>query len=143
MKKFTATCVLASALLFFSGVAAQYQPAPYGSQPYGSQPYGGPAPYGQPNPYAPAMQPGGLMPASVFAGLVAAYEEHARYWSGKGVALTPREIVARQWGVRYAHLSPDRLRVIFLPPANAAAGGEVAYVVDLTTLQIVERTFGR
>src|SRR5690242_5356443 len=102
MKKFMRSCVLASALLVaFAGPAfAQYQAAPYGSQPYSS-----PAPYGQPNPYAPAMQPGGLMPASFFAALVAAYEEHARYWSGKGIALTPRELLARQWGVRYSQLS--------------------------------------
>ncbi len=140
MKKYMASCVLASALLLalFGSAAAQYQPAPSAAQPYGQ-----PAPYGQPNPYAPAMQPGGLMPASVFAALVAAYEEHARYWNSKGVALTPRELAARQWGVRYAQLSPDRLRVVFLPPPNATAGGEVAYVVDLATLQIVERTFGR
>jgi preprotein translocase subunit Sec61beta len=140
MKKYMALCVLASAvLLLFAGAAT----AQYGAQPYGSQPYGSPAPYGQPAPYGSAMQPGGMMPASVFAGLVAAYEEHARYWNSKGVALTPRAIVAQQWGVRYAQVSPDRLRVIFLPPANAVAGGEVAYVVDLTTFQIVERTFGR
>jgi hypothetical protein len=134
MKNFTRSCVLASALLVaLAGAAfAQYQAMPYGGQTYG-----------QPQPYGSKLQPGGLMPASVFAALVAAYEEHARYWSGKGVALTPREISSRQWGVRYAQLSPDRLRVIFLPPANATAGGEVAYVVDLTTMQIVERTFGR
>ncbi|HEY1270305.1 MAG TPA: hypothetical protein VGH16_23810 [Candidatus Binatia bacterium] len=139
MKNLTRSCILASALLSLTAAAfAQYQPAPYGSQTYGA-----PAPYGQPNPYAPAMQPGGLMPSATFAALVAAYEEHARYWSGKGVVLTPRELFARQWGVRYSQLSPDRLRVVFLPPPNATAGGEAAYVVDLTTMQIVERTFGR
>jgi hypothetical protein len=135
MKKYMASCVLASAVLLLLAGAAVAQ--------YGAQPYGSPAPYGQPQPYGSAMQPGGMMPASVFAALVAAYEEHARYWNSKGVALTPRAIVAQQWGVRYAHVSADRLRVVFLPPANATGGGEVAYVVDLTTFQIVERTFGR
>ncbi|HEY6198943.1 MAG TPA: hypothetical protein VI231_10055 [Candidatus Binatia bacterium] len=135
MKKYMASCVLASAvLLLFAGAAAAQ---------YGAQPYGSPAPYGQPQPYGSTMQPGGMMPASVFAGLVAAYEEYARYSSSRGVALTPREIVARNYGVQYSQLSPDRLRVVFLPNPPTGVGGNVAYVVDLTTFQIVERTFGR
>ncbi|HKA33804.1 MAG TPA: hypothetical protein VKH64_11355 [Candidatus Binatia bacterium] len=135
MKKLMPSCVLASALLLAVSGAAFAQ--------YGAQPYGSPAPYGQPNPYAPATQPGGTMTATVFAALVAAYEEYARYSSSRGVALTPREIVARNYGVQYSQPSPDRLRVVFLPNPPTGAGGDVGYVVDLRTLQIVERFFGR
>ncbi|GEM_PF-2824579 len=140
MKELMRSCVLASVLLVvLAGVAfAQYQAAPYGSQPYST-----PAPYGQPNPYAPAMQPGGLMPSATFAALVAAYEEHARYWNSKGMALTPRELPARSWGVRYSQPSPDRLSVLFLPESSSMRGGGVEYIVDLRTLQIVGRNFER
>src|ERR1051326_9217319 len=135
MKKYMASCVLASAvLLLFAGAAAAQ---------YGAQPYGSPAPYGQPQPYGSTMQPGGMMPASVFAGLVAAYEEHARWWSGKGVNLTPHELPARSWGVRYSQPGPDRLSVLFLPQSPSVAGGGVEYIVDLRTLQIVGRNFER
>lgn len=135
MKKGMASCILASAvlLLLAAGAAAQY----------GAQPYGSPAPYGQPQPYGSAPQPGGTMSAAVFAGLVAAYEEYARYSSSKGVIMTPREIAARNYGVQYSQPGPDRLRVVFLPNPPTGAGGDVGYVVDLRTLQIVERFFGR
>ena len=135
MKKYMASCVLASALLLLlAGVAAAQ---------YGAQPYGAPAPYAQPQPYGSALQPGGMMPAAVFAGLIAAYEEHARYWNSKGVTLTPRELPARSWGVQYSQPSPDRLSVLFLPESSSMRGGGVEYIVDLRTLQIVGRNFER
>jgi hypothetical protein len=125
--------IFAAALsLAASGIAA----AQYGSQPYGAAPYGSPQPYGQ------AVQPA-QMPSAVFAGLIIAYEEHARWWKGQGVNLTPGELKARHWEVLYSQESANRLRVDFMPASPSMKGGDVGYLVDLTTLRVVERFFGR
>jgi hypothetical protein len=118
--------------LAISGIAA----AQYGSQPYGAPPYGSPQPYGQ------AVQPG-HMPSAVFAGLIAAYEEHARWWKSQGVNLTPGELKVRHWEVLYSQESANRLRVDFMPASPSMTGGDVGYLVDLNTLRVVERFFGR
>jgi len=118
-------------LAISGGAAAQY-----GAQPYGAAPYGSPPPYGQ------AVQ-SGQMPGAVFAGLVVAYEEHARWWRSQGVNLTPGELKARHWTVLYSQEGANRLTVDFLPASPSGRGGNVGYVIDLNTLRVVDRFFGR
>src|SRR5215470_9498038 len=133
MSKLIRLFVFAAALsLGASGIAA----AQYGSQPYGAVPYGSPQPYGQ------TVQPG-QMPGAVFAGLIVAYEEHVRWSQSQGINLTPGELKARHWSVMYSQPGPDRLTVDFLPASPSVRGGSVGYVVDLNTLRVVDRFFGR
>ena len=81
--------------------------------------------------------------SEVVAALLVAYEEHSRWWKSKGVELTPHELQVRHWAVHYSQSTADRVRVVFLPESPTMTGGDIGYIVDLKSLRVVDRFFGR
>ena len=81
--------------------------------------------------------------SEIVAALLVAYEAHSRWWKSKGVDLTPRELQVRHWAIHYSHTAPDRVQVVFLPESPTMTGGDIGYSVDLKSLRVVDRYFGR
>ena len=81
--------------------------------------------------------------SELFAGFLVAFEAHKAYWKGKGIDISPAELIKRHTRIACVKDEEGYIVVTFFPEQLLQAGGDVSYFVDSRVLKVVRTEYGK